>query len=432
MKRIPLSSAQYAPASGPTASIDPRWRLGRLLSAPHRLGFFTASMLLTVSGFWWALVLGAREAGVSLPWAVAPPLVHGLFMAMGFMPLFMVGFLFTAGPRWLGMPEVDARGLLAPVVGMVFGWVLALAGFHWRADLAALGVAIVASAWSAIAWRFFDLCRRSKAPDKLHAHVIGVSIATGALALWVAALSLWLRQVTGLRVATQMALWCCLAPTFATVSHRMIPFFTAGALPTLDAWRPNWLLWAMLAALGVCGAGAIAELLVGPLPASLHGAQVAVQGPAAILLLWLAMRWGLLQSLKVRLLAMLHGGFLWLGLAMALAALSHALVAAGREGLGLAPTHALTMGYLGATLFAMITRVTAGHSGRPLAVDRVAWVLYWGLQFATVARVGAALRPEMSRPLILLAVTAWVLSSAGWTWRYGGWLGRARIDGRPG
>ena len=146
------------------------------------------------------------------------------------------------------------------------------------------------------------------------------------------------------------------------------------------------------------------------------------------------MRWGLVQSLKIRLLAMLHGGFVWLGLALTLAAVSHGLQASGisQVGLGLAPTHALTMGYLGCTLIAMITRVAAGHSGRPLAADNVAWALYWGLQTATLLRLGAALWPAAEGPLVLLAVAAWAAATTGWAWRYGGWLGRPRIDGRPG
>ena len=77
-------------------------------------------------------------------------------------------------------------------------------------------------------------------------------------------------------------------------------------------------------------------------------------------------------------------------------------MAGGGEGLGLAPTHALSMGYLGATLIAMITRVAAGHSGRPLAADDLAWALYWTLQAATLLRVGAALWPAGAVPLILL------------------------------
>jgi uncharacterized protein involved in response to NO len=104
----------------------------------------------------------------------------------------------------------------------------------------------------------------------------------------------------------------------------------------------------------------------------------------------------------------------------------------GERSLGLAPTHALTMGYLGATMIAMTTRVAAGHSGRPLAADDLVWALYWALQSAAVLRVAAALWPDAAGPLTLAAITAWCVAAVGWAWRYGGWLGRPRIDGRPG
>jgi uncharacterized protein involved in response to NO len=162
--------------------------------------------------------------------------------------------------------------------------------------------------------------------------------------------------------------------------------------------------------------------------------MAAVQGAFALLMLWLALRWGLVQSLRIRLLAMLHAGFVWLGVAMALAAVSHGRVALWGESasLGLAPLHALTMGYLGTTLLAMVTRVAAGHSGRPLAADDLAWALYLLVQGAAGARVLASLWPPAEVPLVLVAVTAWAAAGVGWAWRYGGWLGRPRVDGRPG
>jgi uncharacterized protein involved in response to NO len=411
---------------------DTRWRAGRLLTAPHRLGFFSAALMLAASALWWALVLAARYGGVALPWAVPPAVAHALFMAMGFMPLFIVGFLFTAGPKWLGLPEVQARSLRTPVVVMLAGWALALPGFHLHTVLAGLGVAAVATGWSLLVRRFFGLLRRSRVADQLHARVIAAAGVVVALALWAAAAGLALGEPTPTRVATQLGLWGGLVPVFMAVSHRMIPFFTASALPLLDAWRPNWLLWVMLAVAAASGAGAAADLWWWPLPAAVRWAQVAVEAPAAALMLWLALRWGLVQSLKIRLLAMLHAGFVWLGVAWALAALSHALQALGHDGLGLAPTHALGMGYLGATLIAMITRVAAGHSGRPLAADDVAWTLYWALQAGAVLRVGAALWPALDAPLVLAAVAAWAAAAIGWAWRYGGWLGRPRGDGRPG
>jgi uncharacterized protein involved in response to NO len=131
---------------------------------------------------------------------------------------------------------------------------------------------------------------------------------------------------------------------------------------------------------------------------------------------------------------MLHGGFVWLGVALALLGASHALAAWQGEGaaLGLAPLHALTMGYLGATLMAMVTRVTAGHSGRPLAADKVVWALYLLLQAATLLRVLAALWPALPMAVTLLAAALWTATCTGWAWRYGGWLARPRADGRPG
>ena len=139
--------------------VDSRWRLSRLLTAPHRLGFFSAALMLATSALWWALALATRHAGVALPWAVPPPLAHGLVMAMGFMPLFIVGFLFTAGPRWLGLSDVPARSLRNPVLAMLAGWGLALAGFHLHEVLAGLGVALVAGGWSAVVLRFLRLLR---------------------------------------------------------------------------------------------------------------------------------------------------------------------------------------------------------------------------------------------------------------------------------
>jgi uncharacterized protein involved in response to NO len=175
-------------------------------------------------------------------------------------------------------------------------------------------------------------------------------------------------------------------------------------------------------------------VMSGPLPAAAHALLLAVQAPAAMLVLWLALRWGLVQSLGVRLLAMLHGGFVWLGLALALSALSHARVLwlGDAASLGLAPLHALTMGFLGATLIAMITRVAAGHSGRPLAADDLAWGLYLALQTAVLLRVAGALWPAAGVALTLLAALAWTLACCGWALRYGAWLGRPRADGRPG
>jgi len=141
----------------------------------------------------------------------------------------------------------------------------------------------------------------------------------------------------------------------------------------------------------------------------------------------------LVQSLKNRLLAMLHIGFLWLGLALVLGGISQLLgVLQGAPVLGLGALHALTMGCLASLMLAMVTRVSCGHSGRALVADRLVWSLFWLLQVATVLRIAAAAQSGMAVWLLLAAALLWASIMAVWGVRLGNWYGRLRADGRPG
>lgn len=429
---IPISTAPPQPPLADPLRTAP-WRWARLASAPHRLAFFAGGAWLAVTALWWALALVLRQAGLATPWAVPPPVAHGLLMALAFNPLFIVGFLFTAGPRWLGLPDVPGSSLVRAVLAYCAAMALLLLGVHLHAWLAAAGLLLGAVVWAQLLRRFGRLVLASRMPDRLHAQAIAGVSAVGAVAMAAAALALLADRVDIARAATAVLLWGFVAPVFAIVAHRMLPFFTTSALPLHRAWRPDALLWWMLAALGTTALGAVAEALWWPLPLAARAALLAVQGPTAVLMLWLALRWGLVQSFAVRLLAMLHGGFVWLGLTFALLAASQAMALwdPGPGSLGLAPLHALTVGFLGVTLLAMITRVAAGHSGRPLVADGLALALYGAIQLAAVGRVLSALWPAASATL-LVAAAAWALGCVGWALRYGSWLGRPRADGRPG
>lgn len=119
-------------------------------------------------------------------------------------------------------------------------------------------------------------------------------------------------------------------------------------------------------------------------------------------LLWLAQVWGLTQSLKNRLLAMLHFGFLWLGLALALGGAAQILgLLQDAPVLSLGSLHALTMGCLGSLMLAMVTRVSCGHSGRAQVADRIAWTLFWLVQLATLLRITAAAQSTWASWLLL-------------------------------
>jgi uncharacterized protein involved in response to NO len=411
-----------------------RWRLSHLLLAPHRLSFLMGAVMLGTSALWWTGLLLARALQWPLSSVVPVTLIHALLMSLAYMPLFFCGFLYTAGPKWLKQPAVSARSLLPALATLMTGWALAWIGMHWQLQMAALGMGLVALGWAALSLRFARMVWCSRVKDKTHTTLASAACLMGAGVMFGLAVSLALDSTPLVRTGIQIGIWWFLAPVFAVVSHRMIPFFSASLIKTLDAWRPNWVLMVMLGALLLEGLVSVADLWWWPQPQGLRWLQVLVEAPLALLMLGLALRWGFIQSLKIRLLAMLHGGFVWLGVALALNAVSHALMASSgdTESLGLAPLHAMTMGYLGCTMFAMVTRVSSGQGGRKESADNMVWSLYWVLQAAVVLRVSAAMVEAFSQSLTLAAVAAWCVVMVGWAVRYGGWFGTPRPDGRDG
>ncbi len=433
-----MLTIQKAPALQPrpaprSPTVESGWRLAHLWWAPHRLAFATAATLLMLSAVWW-LGVWLTRAGVLPAWPQAfdPGLLHGALMVYGFMPLFFAGFLFTAGPKWLDMPAPSARDITPAVLLQGLGWLLWLGAAVGDTALAVAGAttAAVGLAWAATL--FGRLLWRSPAPDRQHATLVWLATCLGVVALLGMAGAVWVGRHDLARACLLTGLWGFVASTFVVVAHRMIPFFTASALPMVSVWRPHWVLVLMLFALGMKtisvwteGAGATSGAWT-----LAHSFWMLVSG---LLLLWLAFVWGLMQSLHIKLLAMLHLGFVWLGLGFLIDGFSHLWAAlTGSEALYLGALHATTMGFLGSLMLAMVTRVSCGHGGRPLVADGLVWLLFCLLQLATLLRLAAAVGGGTSVILTVAAASAWALVVLPWSWHLLNWWGRPRRDGRPG
>ena len=406
--------------------------LRQLLVAPHRLFFFLGMLGILAASLWWLAQMLARSVGLALPIAVPPSWIHGWTMTNGFLPLFMFGFLFTAGPKWLHVDGPPARPLLVPGL-LAFGGVLVvLAGAHVSAEVVAAGALIVAYGWAVLLGHFVRLYRASRFPDRVHARLILVFFGFGWLAHPAFAVGVIQTSVSWVHSAEMLSIWLFIAPVYVTVAHRLIPFFTAGVLPFLDAWRPLWLLALVN---GLVIAHGLLPVVGLALPGgAISGLRLAVDVAGAALLLFVAWRWGVVQSLRNRLLAMLHLGFLWLGIAFALYAWNQAMLMLGtpQAGIGLAPLHALTMGFFGGVAFAMVTRVTAGHGGLQLVAETLTWALFWTLQAAVLTRLLVDAWPAQARWLTLLAVALWCAALLPWALRNMLIYVRPRADGRPG
>ena len=402
--------------------------LTTLTAAPHRTMFFAGMAGLFATSLWWTLHLVARHAGIPL-WAlqlqIAPIWAHALPLLFTVLPCFVFGFLFTTFPRWMNGPQVprSVYCVAGPaLLGATLTW-LAAVQFDARLGLLAVGLAVLGLVVGLVA-----LLRVLIEAQNLvsHAVVALIAIAVGVVAALGFGWGLAAGEDAALHFAVRAGLWGFLLPVFFAVCHRMVPFFSQGPIPGYVAWRP---LWVLVAVVGLCWArlllGAFGELR--PLPV--------LDAALTLLTALCAWRWTDRRARGTPLLWTLYVGVAWLPVAMLLQTVRDtSYLVTGEWLLGRAPVHALTIGMFASLLVAMVTRVTMGHSGRPLYMDRLTLGVFLTVQFAALARVCSELAhsPGMVVIALLAAVALWLAAITVWTGRFAPLYLAPRIDGRPG
>jgi len=399
-----------------------------LTAAPHRVAFFCGLASLLAASAWWSLHLLARYTGTPnlvLDLAVAPIWAHSFLMVFTVFPTFFLGFLFTTFPRWMNGPLVPPPAYVAAPLLLAAATAVWLVGVHSGPVLQLLATALAAAGLTVALVALLKVMLDAEQVVS-HAIVTSTAFAVGIVCALGFGVGLWRADDAVLHFAVRAALWGFLLPVFFAVCHRMIPFFSQGVVPGYEPWRPTWLL------------AAVAGLAWARLLAGTAGALVVLPWLDAALLLLAAasaVRWTSLRARGTPLLWTLYLAFAWLPVAMLLQLLrdsSHALT--GEWALGRAPIHALGMGFFGSMMVAMVTRVTMGHSGRPLVMDHVATGCFLAVQAAAVARVGSEIAhsPAAVQALLLGSAAIWLGAFAMWSLRHAPIYLAPRIDGRPG
>ncbi|MCC7152049.1 MAG: NnrS family protein [Rubrivivax sp.] len=421
------------PAPAPQAETRParaatRWSARQLLMQPHRLCFSAAALVWAASALWWLLALAWPDAAAAVPATT----VHALVFTLGPMPLFFAGFLFTSAPKWLRRPDCDTKPLRPGVAMVVLGWLLLPVVSRWSATAAGLALCLCAVGW-ALLWGRLVALRRGATRRSRHFDAIAAVCGLIVLALAAAALALLLGRADRAREVARCALWAAVLPVFLLASHRLLPFLSridplqpdASSAPRAAWWLPAVPLAASLLLALSAWPGMPATVVEDAWPL-----RVALPGAAGVLTLWLALRWSAHPATRSPLLqhllrAFAWSGAAWLGLAgSALPWLAPPL----RAGLDAAALHALTLGFAGGTMLAMVSRLSATQAGRSQAVDRYARVLEAMLQLALVTRLLAALWPAATAQALPLAALLWAVIAAAWLWRHGGQAGRLRAQ----
>ena len=395
-------------------------------AAPHRSLFLAGALQGVLTLLWWVFDLTGRYAiaGSATAWSIAPTWAHAFLMIYGFFPFFIFGFLFTTYPNWMNGDKVKPHEYMATSVLMVLGVVLFYVGLLTHKAIIIAGVELMLVGWGVAVYVLFRILLTTPAQDKRHARVISAALLMGWLG--VAAYLFWLvtDSSTVLDFARHAGIWFFLLPIVLTVSHRMIPFFSSRVLDNYEMVRPFWMLWLMLA--GIVTHGCLQWL-------ELFAYLWIVDFPLAACAAYLSYHWGFMRSFQVSLLAVLHVSFAWLGVSMALYAVQSLIyLLSGSLLLGLAPLHALGIGFFAGMVLAMASRVTLGHSGRPLELDHFTWLLFLGFQATAVIRILADVVPVIAPILYVAAGFVWLICFVLWAAKYAPIYWRQRVDGKPG
>ena len=385
--------------------------------------FLVGATNVLAAMIWWAAWLAAtRFQLLELP---QPPLpagwMHAIIMQYQVLPSFMFGFLLTVFPRWLDLPALTPRHYLPVGVGLLGGQVLTLAGLAGGVLLLRAGAVFTLCGWVFGMWLLARLVLRARG---LPWHALSCLFALGFGLVGLVSYGL-----LTLRLDAQVAFVAIkfggipmLLPIYFTVCHRMIPFFTNMVVPGYRMVRPTWVL------------GLAWVLLVAHLWLELRHGYAWLWIPDITLALLFG---GLLVAWWPRarvpaLLRVLFLGFAWLPIAFALYGFQSSWFAAtGNFLLGRAPAHALFIGFFGSLLVAMVTRVTQGHSGRPLVLGAVATTAFVILQLVAVTRIVAELVPD-ALAWQAAAALGWLLAFLPWVLRSAWIYLTPRVDGRAG
>lgn len=341
--------------------------------------------------------------GFNLPTAAAGSLWHAHEFLFGYGFAVVTGFLLTAIPNWTGRLPVSG----APLAMLAALWLVARAAMAIGAELDPLVAAILALAFPAA---FTLLVAREIFAG---GNWRNLPVLAALACLFLADGTFWLGVLTDTayhEIALRLAV-AVLAALITLIGGRVTPSFTRNWLVKQGSTKLPAPMGRLDKAAMAVTVAALALWVLTP-EASITG--VALFAAAFALAVRLS-RWQGHKCWREPLVLILHIGYGWLPLGLALLGCS---VFSGELAVSDAQ-HGLTTGAVGTMTLAVMTRATLGHSNRPLSAGPATVVLYVLIVVAGVVRVAAGFGTESSILLMQMSAVAWMAAFALFVLSYG-------------
>ena len=340
-------------------------RVPPLLQQPFRPLFLCASGFGSAGIFLWAIFL---HLGL-LPASALPPLEwHGHEMLFGFAGALVAGFLLTAVAEWTKLPTFTPGSLLI----LVAVWITARVLFLLPGPIP---YAVTAAEDCAFFALLLLMVARSILKSRNRRNYFVMALL---LAFLLVDIAFHLSAIGIIPVPPSRVLYWTIdlfTVLMLAIGGRVIPFFTGRKLPNVRVRRWHWLDWS------VNGGAALLVPFDILLPGSVTLGAVSFAVAALVLARWWL--WQPWKTWREPMLWVLHLGYLWLAVGLALRGSALASGAFPE----ITALHAITVGALGSLAIGMMTRVALGHTGRAMIAGPFMTVAFVLVNLAAVLRL---------------------------------------------
>lgn len=359
-----------------------------LFDLPFRSFFLCAVLASIVSlGLWSAYLNGNLTA---LNGELSATVWHIHEMLFAFAATVAVGFILTAAQTWTGRASI--KGL--PVIALLVLWIAVRICLLVNTNTSVSLAVVLQSIW----WlSVITIYAKLVLSAKNRRNYLFIPLLTTLMLLNIGVLLFDLNDRTDLALHFARAAVLMFGLMMGIMGGRVIPFFTTAATRTSKIITP-WFLTPMLLVTSIAG---ISVFFIGKF-ISLPFTPATLMIASGVLHIIRLGFWRSRVTINVPLLWSLHLSYFCLGLGLILLGLSY-LLPALQFGDAL---HLLTIGAMALMIFAMMSRVSLGHTGRALQTHKA--VPFSFALLITAAFVRAFL------PLLQQHQIAWHLSAILW------------------
>ncbi len=211
----------------------------------------------------------------------------------------------------------------------------------------------------------------------------------------------------------------------SVMAGRVAPMFTANGTKTQKATPLPWLDKVTNGSLAI----AMISLLIEPITGFSNQFFGLILIIAGIFQTMRWLRWKPWITLGVPLLWSLHIAIKFIAYGLIILGVSYLIPEVPSNHIW----HLLTVGGMGGLILAMISRVSLGHTGRPLSPPKAMTAAYIFITLATIVRAfGPWVLPEKTTLFIDISGTFWIFAFGIFVITYAPMLMKPREDGRPG